>query len=850
MIIKKNVLMEISADDIVDGTVIIPPNVTEIASFAFTNYVTLTHIEIPDSVKTIGNSAFFGCSNLKSVKLPKDLKEIEFSTFEDCSSLKEIEIPDSVVTMNGEIFSNCKSLEKVKLPKHITRIPSYCFHNCSKLDNIVIPKGVKIIAQSAFENCTKLKDISIPNSLEDIGSEAFYGCSSLERIRLPEEMNTIEESAFRECKSLKYFVVPKGISYICSNTFEHCTSLEEVIFCGKLYDVEYAAFRDCYSLNKIQLPETTRTISRFAFKNCYSLENFKTPPRLTCISEGSFENCTSLKAFFIPVGVKDIGDNAFNSCTSLESINIPSSVTTIGEDAFTDCSSLEKLQIPESVISMKEFDNDNLLFFTKTSDGGFTLSSVQEKESIPTENIHIDYAMLSKNWKYKNQLFKEQKNPTIRHFYESFLFKLSRDKIDEFIPNHNFTFFKQFNLEPDRHNNYVYKFLYNIGAFEPPVTDFTLDENNVLKSSKTTDYAQKIVNFIQEKLKKEHRTIYDLARKFSNMPTYGFKREFTEFFMKNYDELMEEERKQSNFISHCYEKFDEVQKANTSNRGSQRQLKPTVEKFRLFFAHDKFNGVTDESELLAKTISPYFFEQKDFDKALKIDQERVKKKTRNNILHEPLAEEDVFANIDEYQGKIIRANGQVIKNLAEISNNEFTFEWLEKNDPENFILGKLCSCCSHLGGVGYSIMHASIVHPYIQNLVIKNERGEIVAKSTLYINHKKRYGVCNNVEVKSGIHGKELDMIYEKFRLGINAFAVKYNKENPKRPLKQINVGMHLNDISSELERHGHQSTKVLPSINYKKYGIPSQSYGGDSSNEQYAVWINPDLKKSKENEK
>ncbi|MBQ8425455.1 MAG: leucine-rich repeat domain-containing protein [Clostridia bacterium] len=852
MIIKKNVLMEISGDDIVDGTVIIPPNVTEIAPNVFSNYVTITHIEIPDSVKKIGHSAFSNCRDLKSVKLPKDLKELEFCTFDYCSSLKEIEIPDSVVTMNGELFSNCYSLEKIKLPRHLTRIPSYCFHNCYKLDNLVIPKSVKVIGESAFCNCTGLKNINIPNSLEDIGSEAFYNCSALERIRLPQEMNSIEDGAFRECKSLKYFVFPKGVSYISTNTFENCLSLEEIIFCGNIYDVEYAAFKNCYSLKTIELPETTNTISRYAFYNCTSLENLKTPPRLTCISEGSFQNCTSLQAFFIPVGVKDIADNAFSGCTALEQINIPSSVTTIGEDAFTDCSSLEKLQIPESVTSMKESENDNFLFFTKTKNG-FTLSSEQEKESIPTENLNLDYAMLSKNWKYKNQLFKEQKNPTIRHFYETFLFTLTRDKIDAFIPNHNFTFFKQFNLKsdklniPNRHNLYVYKFLYNIGAFEPPVTDFVLDENNVLKESKTTDYAQKIVGFILEKLKKENINIYDFARRFSSMPVRGFKREFTEFFIKNYDELINENRNQPNFVSLCYEKFDEVQKANTSNRGSQRQLKPTVEKFRLFFAQDKFNGVTDESSLIAKTISPYFFEQKDFDKAIKIDNERIKKKVRNNILKEPLAESDVFANIDEYQGKIIKSNGQIIKNLAEISDTEFTFEWLEKNDPQNFILGKLCSCCSHLDGVGYSIMHASIVHPYIQNLVIKNEKGEIVAKSTLYINHKKRYGVCNNVEVKNGIHGKDLDIIYEKFRLGINAFAVKYNKENPRRPLKQINVGMHLNDISNELERHGHQSTKVLPAINYKKYGLPKQAYNGDSSNEQYAVWINPDLKKQKE---
>ena len=144
-------------------------------------------------------------------------------------------------------------------------------------------------------------------------------------------------------------------------------------------------------------------------------------------------------------------------------------------------------------------------------------------------------------------------------------------------------------------------------------------------------------------------------------------------------------------------------------------------------------------------------------------------------------------------------------------------------------------------------MHESIVHPYVQNLVIKNESGTIVAKSTLYVNHKKGYGVCNNVEVRNGTNNEELQEIYEKFLLAINAFAVNYNKEHPKKPLKQINVGMGRNDIYDEIVRNGHKSSKILPALKYKKYGNNGHQYAGDSSEKQYAIWINPELKNQKE---
>ena len=163
----------------------------------------------------------------------------------------------------------------------------------------------------------------------------------------------------------------------------------------------------------------------------------------------------------------------------------------------------------------------------------------------------------------------------------------------------------------------------------------------------------------------------------------------------------------------------------------------------------------------------------------------------------------------------LRLNKKILGVLIDLSNKQYTFEWLKKSDPVNFILGKLCTCCAHLQGFGYGIMKASIVHPDVQNLVIRNERGDIIAKSTLYINRDQGYGVFNNVEVNDRIPDEDKKIIYAKYKKAVRMFAEQYNKENPQKPLLQINVGMNANDLEALIRKHNKRSSEILKAIDY-----------------------------------
>ena len=192
-------------------------------------------------------------------------------------------------------------------------------------------------------------------------------------------------------------------------------------------------------------------------------------------------------------------------------------------------------------------------------------------------------------------------------------------------------------------------------------------------------------------------------------------------------------------------------------------------------------------------------------------------------------------DIEKIKKEILKDTHAVANELDKIANERFTYEFLSKYDPANFILGKYCSCCAHLESVGYGIMHASIVVPNCQNLVIRNGYGRIIAKSTLYVNREQGYGVFNTIEVNDCLEKDELKLVYEKFKKAVYDFAKKYNEENEIK-LTQINVGMSMNDLSYYI-RNNDKKGKVLKAIDFSKYGKEGKKYMGDWYDEQYIVW-------------
>ena len=414
------------------------------------------------------------------------------------------------------------------------------------------------------------------------------------------------------------------------------------------------------------------------------------------------------------------------------------------------------------------------------------------------------------------------------------------------MKNHNFTFFKQImkqKPEPSIFEQFnkkaFYTGYYNLGGLKP------IDTYN---GGKKIDYAQKVTGKLLEFIQNDDWRPYDkLSKAFERMNAEGFKKDYTDFFISNLPEIMREIRYNEEFVSRSYNEFEEIQATNTNDRGSQRQLKPTMEKFKSYFKKSTLRNVTPETKPIADMIEPYFNTQKDFDESVAIMNEFKENNVPENILSTPLYEENPFENIDKMTEEINDNYLSTVSTMSDLATDQFTYEWLAKNDPTNLILGKLCSCCAHLHGAGYGIMHASIVHPNVQNLVVRNEDGRIFAKSTLFINPDEQFGVLNNFEVYNSTFGDYKEKAYIHFMRGVKDFAEQYNKEHPDKPLKQINVGGNNNDLLYFVEKLNKKSPELLKAINYSTYGKDHLRYAGDSSYDQYIIWENEKLKKEYE---
>lgn len=773
-------------------TAVIPDFITVIGEEAFEVCDMLTSVKIPSSVTTIEDSAFSFCSSLTNIEIPSSVKNIGWYAFSNCSSLTAIKIPDSVHSIEAYAFSDCTSLKHVEIPPSVISIEGCAFSRCSSLTEVELPSSVTVIGECAFNCCAALKKINIPSSVANIGAEAFYGCSSLTDIDIPNSVTFIGDHAFGECSSLTSVKIPSSVTRIENATFYECSSLTSIEIPASVTNIGLDAFWGCSSLTRIEIPSSVKSVGSHAFYACLSLTDIKIN-----LSKGDYRNIDGL---------------------------------------------LDYWSIPDTAIITK-------------SDDGLVLEITKNKPDTILENQILVKDMMLLNYyiNFFEDRSKCDKLATIDKKYVKYIYQRNNEKLnngDEIdydeIFNCNFkslnNLLKVVNLLGKTDQDIVdfYKLCENLGVMNSKPTQLKFVSKSGGEKIERVDYAQKAREFLKDRILDGTLNINKMHAMFDSMKMNGFNRKFADFFFnkKNFEELLQEERHQSGFIARCYNEFDIVQSAHTSQRGSQRQLAPTVDFFKEYFMANKFSGITKETRLIADAISAYYSNQDDFDNAVKIDEERKKANVPDDIIvGESIKERDVFERVDALREDTRDVAIDTTAMLVDLASKKFTYEFLKKSDPTNFILGKLCSCCAHLEGAGNGIMRASIVHPDVQNIVIRDKTGKIVAKSTLYINRQEGYGVCNNVEVNNNVSADDKILIYLKYKKAVEIFAQEYNAKYPELPLKIITVGMHLNDLSEEIQTHHKKSTILYKALDYGKYAFNGRSYNGDSSISQYTIW-------------
>lgn len=331
--------------------------VTNVDAFSFSS---VSHVVIPNTVKTIDTCAFNMDLCLSRVDIPNSVTHIGDYAFSS-TSIKKIDIPQSVESIGENAFGG-SMIKRIKLPEGLDSIKKRTFSSCSQLKRMVVPKSVVSIGMYAFRDCKKLKSISIPKSVNSIEVGAFWGCLKLKKIKVSSEnqhffsrrgglytksgdtlvafpsmddrnrkilktVKHIGEGAFAICGYLGSFVIPKGVETIGDGAFHRC------------------------EFDELVIPNTVTSIGNYAFAGSYFEDTLKIPNSVKSLGDYVFDRCDA-EAIILPNSVTSIGNFCFSS-GSLEEVILSESLKKIGKGCFYDCP-IEKLVIPQSVESIGE----------------------------------------------------------------------------------------------------------------------------------------------------------------------------------------------------------------------------------------------------------------------------------------------------------------------------------------------------------------------------------------------------------------------------------------------------------------------------------------------------------------
>ena len=184
----------------------------------------ITELVIPYDVTNISSSAFSGCSGLTSVTIPNSVTNIGEDAFSGCSGLTSVRFENSkdntpIVLENNKVFSDCP-LDEVyigrKLSYTTTSSAGYSpFYRNTTLRSVKFTDKETEISDYEFYGCTNLTDVSMGDGVKSIGTYAFSGCSSLEHFTCGRQLESIGKEAFSDCTSMTKFRTRAAVPPTC-----------------------------------------------------------------------------------------------------------------------------------------------------------------------------------------------------------------------------------------------------------------------------------------------------------------------------------------------------------------------------------------------------------------------------------------------------------------------------------------------------------------------------------------------------------------------------------------------------------------------------------------------------------
>lgn len=243
------------------------------------NNVSLTSVNLPDSVEKLGANAF-AFTGISNAKFP-NVTEAD-SAFEN-TNIIEAYLPN--VKGVYRTFYNCKLLSHVNT-SNLEKIDASAFYNCNMLTNFDLT-NVREVSANAFRK-SGITSADLPNCTK-LDTKAFYNCESLNYVNIP------------------------NVTRIMPDTFSYCENLEKINMQSveEFNDVTSSYFTDCVSLKGLFLPNCKNLPNISWSANMQGAMNLGKKAQLTYIfapraeevysskSEPFMYKCTKLKTVIL-----------------------------------------------------------------------------------------------------------------------------------------------------------------------------------------------------------------------------------------------------------------------------------------------------------------------------------------------------------------------------------------------------------------------------------------------------------------------------------------------------------------------------------------------------------------------
>ena len=712
LLIVDGVLVGVNNEAVKNGTIVVPEGVKIINALAFKDCKFDT-VKFPDSLESVGKMAFFVCSQLKQVQFGKGLKSIGRDAFSE------------------------SGLQTVKLPDSLESIEEYAFYKCKDLHQVEFGKNLKILGEESFKY-SGVRKIKLPDSLEVVGKKAFEYCHELEHAQLGKNVKEIEEGAFGS-SGITEIEFPKSLKTIKEGAFEHCNALMNMDFNEGLETIGSNAFYMC-GLKRVSLPKSLKTTGDNCFdrvvvgeviftdeKQFYMVSYLPTIETVTLVGdikkvdeEQLFEFTGNINHLVLGDNIEELGKTN-GDLGYVRDITFPSTIKSIWSSNFshahkqdvtvTDCLVLDSINEFSEYVNVKITENTKFLFADATPEATDFINNWD----FAKRKKFFDWLLKQKHYNPKfddncakniQKVFSRLENKKIKFLPSIFMMsELPADKFDNFFANGNDVRWGKIvklaglDVDPESYKSVnipdAFRLYYALGGFSE-------DEavSNRAYKFMTTELIPSLEGGVSSVGSSIHRI-------FGGIKTDGdYNPMFAGFVMKYYNgdpNFLSEDG--ISYFAEAHNSFKKLQEAYPY-RGITGNEKRSLFTPEFIIKHCKslsYVDVEKGNEVLADMVAKYGFDQQAFNEMQKVYNYAKQHK-------------------DTY---VIKAN-------KDDSNNPVRYNFLKKDDPSGFVIGKLTNCCQHYGGAGASCVDDGYLNSNAGFLVFeelkRDENGDPIIK--------------------------------------------------------------------------------------------------------------------------